>query len=496
MLEGSYNGIFSAYLPAIQSRLNISDKILGLAMFLLYFGQVLATPGAGEVMRRWGSRAATFSGGFFFATSFPLLAATPSVLALCSVLLWYGLAQGFMDCSMNSSGVLTEAVAGYPVLGSYHGSYSIAAAIGGFVGSAMSNAGWKDLNVYSVTAGIGTLFTIIAGSTLYGLDDERAIMEKAARDRERTRQDSSSPAGIGGGDTANEDTQSLVSVPHSIRTGTDRSNIDDSFNGYDQSYDSVFVASAVEESPINVIKAEETKRVGRFWWLSTLFMLPRTRPMVYLSMMGFLAAFSETALTTFLIIFSKRYFSGAPSNLVSVGFVCFEVCMGCGRFVTDKLRAWLGSRRLAKIGGCLASTGVFMLSMSPSLTPASGSTASSLDIIVASVAMCFTGLGLSTLIPTTFAVAGYIGHSGTSIATVGCWMYAGGIASSPIIGAISSGANSLRVAMAFLACMAACVIPLGFVIPEDRYTAKATNGIAGGLSSLSEDDDISAPLIV
>ena len=37
MLEGGYNGIFSAYLPGIQTRLNISDKVLGLAIFLLSY---------------------------------------------------------------------------------------------------------------------------------------------------------------------------------------------------------------------------------------------------------------------------------------------------------------------------------------------------------------------------------------------------------------------------------------------------------------------------
>ena len=43
---------------------------------------------------------------------------------------------------MNSCGVVAEIVENRPLMGSFHGSYSIAAAIAAFVGSSLSAIGW------------------------------------------------------------------------------------------------------------------------------------------------------------------------------------------------------------------------------------------------------------------------------------------------------------------------------------------------------------------
>ena len=43
---------------------------------------------------------------------------------------------------MNASGVVAELVAGIPLMGSFHGSYSIAAAFGSLIGSSLSSLDW------------------------------------------------------------------------------------------------------------------------------------------------------------------------------------------------------------------------------------------------------------------------------------------------------------------------------------------------------------------
>ena len=47
-----------------------------------------------------------------------------------------------MDVAMNSCGVIAEIVANRPLMGSFHGSYSIAAAIAALLGSSLSAIGW------------------------------------------------------------------------------------------------------------------------------------------------------------------------------------------------------------------------------------------------------------------------------------------------------------------------------------------------------------------
>lgn len=47
-----------------------------------------------------------------------------------------------MDVSMNACGVVAELVEARPLMGSFHGSYSIAAALAALLGSSLSAIGW------------------------------------------------------------------------------------------------------------------------------------------------------------------------------------------------------------------------------------------------------------------------------------------------------------------------------------------------------------------
>lgn len=505
IVEGVYNGVLSAYLPQIQSRLGINDSMLGLAMLLNYLGQCLATPGAGLTMRKKGSRVATFSGGFAFVLCIPFVAMNSSYTAFCAILLYFGLSQGFMDCSMNSCAILTEVIAKYPILGSFHGSYSIAAAVGAFAGNAMSAANWSDMIVCTALASVSAVLTLLAGYTLYDLREEKEISGLACQEAEvATQAEKAAARAIEDSFTASAFEASQISpvgpgfhADRSQSRSKDRRESLERFTGYDQSYNTnSTLGSGAQGSADNLPLLEMVKSEdkGRYRWLTTLFMVPQTMPLFYLSLLGYLASFAESGITTFVIIFYTREFPSAPASTYTIGFVCFEVFMGCGRFIVDKLRRWLGSRNVCKMGGLLSTSGLALLIWAPSLTPASGSTTSSIDIIVASFGMCVCGFGLSTLIPISFACAGYIEHSGTSIATVACWMYTGGILSSPLVGAVSSGFGSLRVGMGFIALCTFFIFPLGLKIPADRYTQLAV--LERDEESVVLEDDLNAPLIV
>ncbi len=500
IMEGLYNGVLSSYLPQIQNRLEVSDSIFGLAMLLLYLGQVFATPFAGATMRKSGSKISTFTGAFGFALSIPFVAMRTSYTAFCFVILFYGFMQGWMDCSMNASAILAEIVAQYPILGSFHGSYSVAAAIGAFSGNAMYAAQWSDLKVCTALTCTCGVLVLLAGNTLYDMKEEKAILNMVTLEQEAQAHAEANALAV---DRTKNDAYNTDDAKYSMNNAqattptrsTDKDAIVRNFTGYDQSFQASSMGTRGSADNLPLLDLVKKNDIGsKCSWLNQIFMIPQTLPLMYLSMLGFLAAFAETAIGTWLIIFYARYFPAAPQNAATLGFVCFEVCMGCGRFMVDKLRRWLGSRNMAKIGGALATIGFTLLSVSPDLTPASGSTATSRDIIVASFGMCLCGLGLSTLIPLTFACAGYIEHSGTSIATVGCWMYAGGIISNPVLGGISTAFNSLRMAMAFLAGFSFLILPLGFFIPLDRY--KERDDSPRERTGVSADEDLHAPLIV
>ena len=60
---------------------------------------------------------------------------------LCSALCLFFF-SGLMDVAMNACGVVAEIVEDRPLMGSFHGSYSIAAALAALLGSSLAAIGW------------------------------------------------------------------------------------------------------------------------------------------------------------------------------------------------------------------------------------------------------------------------------------------------------------------------------------------------------------------
>ena len=69
-----------------------------------------------------------------------------------------------------------------------------------------------------------------------------------------------------------------------------------------------------------------------------------------------------------------------------------------------------------------------------------------LSIAFCTLGLALTGAGLSTLIPTVFSSAGHLPNqdTGKAIATVAAFTYSGSILSPPMIGAMSTAFDSLR----------------------------------------------------
>jgi MFS family permease len=452
VLEGVYNGVLSSYLPSLQDRLKLSDSTLGAAMLFSYVGQVAATPWAGMFMRRWGSRKATVSGAVFYCIALPLLALTFDTTSLCFVLLFFGLSQGLMDCTMNSCAVVTEAVQGYPILGQFHGSYSVAAAGGAFIGAALHAASTNETVSYAVCAGIALSLCALSYTSLYSHKDEKRILPNSTDDM----------------------------VDTVIHTGEQEFGVE-------------------KEDTRSTSKIIVDRRSTLLTNLRSIFMIPQTKEIAALSLLGFLAAYTESAINTWLFIYYGRYFPNAASTAKSAGFIVFEVAMGSGRFCSDFLRKYFGSRKLAQFGGILAGCGLGLLVWAPSFTSESSTnTTTSPDLLCAGFGMFMCGCGISTLIPVSFAGAGYSeGHSGTAVATVGCWMYAGGIISSPLLGAISNACDSLRYAFILLAICAFTIAPIGCLIPEDRYANQDKQHVSDDqdMASSAKQSDSRTPLL-
>jgi MFS family permease len=135
----------------------------------------------------------------------------------------------------------------------------------------------------------------------------------------------------------------------------------------------------------------------------------------------------------------------AEEALVTTGYIAFMSTMALGRFISDYFTDRLGTARMLQISSLLITLGLV--------------TAISFPLLVLAIAgFLLVGLGVSSVIPLTYSVAGKAGtmSPGIAIALVSSIGYFGFLFGPPMIGFIAESFN-LRVSFAVIACMGAII---------------------------------------
>lgn len=404
MLEGVLVAILSSCNPSIQSKLGLTDGEFGSAVLFFYLGTVIATPIAALTIKTMSTKNSTIFSAILFGGSLPLIALAPNLGILIVTLFLFGFTEGIMDVSMNSAAVLTEIVASFPILGSYHGTYSLSAALSSFIASVFISNGWSPINMFYLFAVTATVLSTVSSFLAYNGSDEEKIT------------------------ILHEEKQNnLNSESHSKQKTLDSiSSIHQDYQSVDTSDDVEELFSSLHEPDTNFKEVENNSRSS---WLCAF--IPN-RATLSLCAVGFLASFGEGSIVTWSVAFYKRELS-ASVQFQTLGFTSFMVCMATGRFLCDFFRRKVGRQRLMVAGGILACSGQSIVVAAPSIGDLS------LRLGIACVGFAVTGLGLSTLIPTAFSTAGHLPgvHAGTSIAMVAAFTYSGSIISPPLVGGIS-----------------------------------------------------------
>jgi fucose permease len=131
--------------------------------------------------------------------------------------------------------------------------------------------------------------------------------------------------------------------------------------------------------------------------------------------------------------------------VAATGFAAFSLTMMVGRFTGDRLIDRFGRVRLLTAGAAVAGTALAAALLWG-------------DTRAALVAFALAGLGMSTMFPIAFSVAGTLGGAapGAAIATVATMAYGAGLAGPPLIGFLAA-ATSLPVALSVLVVAAAAI---------------------------------------
>ena len=125
---------WASRIPDIKSMLHLSEAGLGTLLFALPIGQLVGMPISGKIVTKYGSRNISIIGLLLYAFFLTLLGLATLKWQLAIGLFLFGFFGNFCNIAVNTQGVYTQQLFEKPIVGSFHGSWSLA----GFCGALLS----------------------------------------------------------------------------------------------------------------------------------------------------------------------------------------------------------------------------------------------------------------------------------------------------------------------------------------------------------------------
>lgn len=159
--------------------------------------------------------------------------------------------------------------------------------------------------------------------------------------------------------------------------------------------------------------------------------------LLWLGIIGFCCMASEGVMFDWSGVYFKEIVK-APGPLVILGYTSFMIMMASGRFLGDRVIYKYGRKRVLQISGLLISTGLFTSVFLPYLIPST-------------LAFMLVGLGVSTIVPTVYSIAGKNATvaPGEALTIVSSVSFLGFLMGPPVIGFIAEAAG-LQFSFAFI----------------------------------------------
>ena len=128
---------WASRIPDIKTFLGLSEGELGSILFALPIGQLVAMPFSGKLVTRFGSQKVVIVALICYAICLSNIGFVSQTWHLVLALFLFGICGNFCNISINTQGVYTERIYGKPIMGSFHGSWSLAGFCGALVGLGM-----------------------------------------------------------------------------------------------------------------------------------------------------------------------------------------------------------------------------------------------------------------------------------------------------------------------------------------------------------------------
>ncbi|MER5299282.1 MFS transporter [Streptomyces lasiicapitis] len=187
---------WAARLPALKSRLDLSEAELGLLLMACGVGAAASFPLVAALSRRWGSRRLALLSALFLGVLLLALAAAPNYPVALAVMCADGLGVGCLNVAMNAQGAALESRHGRTAMSQLHATFSA-----GSLGAALLASGMSALSP-SMALHFGVATVLILLLTLYAqptlLPDEQPDAKAEAKTDSQTDEQSTEESSADG----------------------------------------------------------------------------------------------------------------------------------------------------------------------------------------------------------------------------------------------------------------------------------------------------------
>lgn len=125
---------WASRIPDIKAKLALSNAALGLILFALPVGQIVAMPFSGRLVTHFGSRKILRLGVVLYAFSLTNIGLATTEFQLALGLFAFGICGNLCNISANTQAIRAEKIYDRPIMTSFHGVWSIAGFAGAIIG--------------------------------------------------------------------------------------------------------------------------------------------------------------------------------------------------------------------------------------------------------------------------------------------------------------------------------------------------------------------------
>ncbi len=153
-LPGLCFASWASRIPDISAKLGLNSGQLGQLLLAIPAGSLVSLPLAGWLVSTWGSRRTVLLASVLYAGFLPLLGWAGSFWTLAPALALFGLAGNLLNISVNTQAIGVQQFYGKPIMGSFHGLWSLAGFLGGALGTLLIGLHQPPLHHFLLVLGV------------------------------------------------------------------------------------------------------------------------------------------------------------------------------------------------------------------------------------------------------------------------------------------------------------------------------------------------------